>query len=183
MNALDAFLKTGAARIRNLATNEAMLTGLVIERVTIRLQAEPMRHTLEDGTTEIDTKVVRPTVLFVEAICPNPAALSALSDLEKDRASLMEIRTRGLIFRNLKVGAVTYDQSKAMLSATPARIEFRQLLVENYSPIVFAIASDSSMIDRGIAAVKEVVANARTFAGDTVDTATELADKIMAGFS
>lgn len=183
MNAIDAFLNRGAAKFSNLATGEELLRLIVIERVMIRLQAEPMRHPLEDGTTEIDTKVIRPTTIFVEAICPNPEALSELSELEKDRSTLLEIRTRGLIFKNVKVAAVTYDQSKAMLSATPARIEFRQLLVENYSPVVFEIASDSSVIDRGIAAVRDVVSNTRTAAGALADNASELAEKIIAGFS
>ncbi|XAO36885.1 tail fiber protein [Pseudomonas phage WP1] len=36
-----------------------------------------------------------------------------------------------------------------MISATPARLTFSQVLVQNPKPIMFRNAGDSSMIDRG----------------------------------
>ena len=63
-------------------------------------------------------------------------------------------------------------QSPDMLSATPVRMSFKQILIENVSPVIFANKSDSSVIERGISALNKAT-----------DSVTSLYTKVSASIT
>jgi hypothetical protein len=62
----------------------------------------------------------------------------------------------------MRVESENVSQSSEVLSAAPIHLTFKQMLVQNQDPVVFAQAADSSLIDRGMAILSD--------AGDTVSS-------------
>lgn len=155
-----------------------ILKDLKVARVTIKFTSEPMRHQLEDGSTEIDTRIIRPARAQVDVICDTVESLTKVNELLLDRVTIYNITSRGILLSNMKVNTEILQQSPKMISATPIRIEFKQLLVENFSPVIFQAASDSSIVQRGIDAVTDVTDKFAAAAGNIVKTASGLADKV-----
>jgi len=141
--------------VYNQSTKTSTRFDVKIVNASIKLTAEPQRQMLEDGSTVTDSKTVRPTRMSVDVICPDLNVLDQVNSIMSDRTSLYQITSRGLIFANLMVDSEFIRQSPDMLSASPVRMSFKQILIENVSPVIFANKSDSSVIERGIAALNK----------------------------
>lgn len=145
--------------VYNQSTKSTTTFDVKVVTASIKLSAEPQRQMLEDGSTLTDSKTVRPTRMSVDVVCPDINVLDQVNSIMGDRTSLYQITSRGLIFANLMVDSEFLRQSPDMLSATPVRMSFKQILIENVSPVIFANKSDSSVIERGISALNKATAS------------------------
>lgn len=152
---LSTLLGSSPFVVYNQSTKSTTTFDVKVVTVSIKLSAEPQRQMLEDGSTRTDSKTVRPTRMAVDVICADLNVLEQVNSIMGDRTSLYQITSRGLIFPNFMVDSEFIRQSPDMLSATPVRMSFKQILIENVSPVIFANKSDSSVIERGIAALNK----------------------------
>lgn len=168
-NIISTLLGSNPFVVYNQSTKVTVRLDVKVVRLSAKFTAEPQRQIMEDGTTRTDSKTVRPAKLTVDVICPDVNSLKQVNDILVDRGSLYQITSRGLIFGNFMVDSEFLNQTPEMLSATPIRMAFKQILIENVSPVIFANQADATIIERGIAAVTKVK-----------DTAVELYGKAAA---
>lgn len=154
-NLLSTLTSASPFVVYNQSTKQTMTLEIKVVKVMAKYTAEPQRQTMEDGTTRTDSKTPRPAKLNVDVICPNINSLKQVNNILADRASLFQINSRGLIFPNFMVDSAFINQTPEMLSATPIRLAFKQMLIENISPVIFANQADSTVIERGIAAISK----------------------------
>lgn len=157
---LSSILSPAKFTIYNQTSAVVVGSTLEVMKVMIKFSSEIQRHPLEDGSTKVDSRIIQPSKMIVDVICKDDDALSAVVTLLSDRTSLYQVTSRGLILQNLMVSSDYFHQAPEMISATPTRISFDQILIQNVNPIVFANSTNASVIDRGLAAV--------TSAGSTV---------------
>lgn len=169
---VSTLLGTNPFVIYNQSTKATTNLEVKVVNVSIKLSAEPQRQTMEDGSTKTDSKTVRPIRMTADVICPDINALTQVNSILSDRSSLYQITSRGLIFQNMMVDSEFIRQAPDMLSATPVRMSFKQILIENVSPIIFANQSDSSIIERGISALNKAT-----------ETVTDLFGKVSTAIS
>ncbi|QQO38575.1 hypothetical protein [Pseudomonas phage TH15] len=108
--------------------------------------------------------------IIVEVFCPSIDVVDQINQLLLDRDTLCKVITRGMVFERMMCTSEALNQTPEMISATPARLTFSQVLVQNPKPIMFRNAGDSSIIDRGLA-----------LAEDVVDSASDLFDYAVNG--
>lgn len=152
---LSTFLAKASMSILNQTTGQTELKDIKVSKVVIKLSAEPMRHMLEDGTTIVDVRIIKPIHVTADVICPDDDSLSSVNQILDDRQSRYQITSRGVIIANVVSDTDAIVQSADMLSATPIRMSFKQLLLENISPVVFASSASASVVDRGIAIIND----------------------------
>ena len=169
---ISTLLGSSPFAVYNQSTKSTTTFDVKVVTASIKLSAEPQRQMLEDGSTLTDSKTVRPTRMSVDVICPDINVLDQVNSIMGDRTSLYQITSRGLIFPNLMVDSEFLRQSPDMLSATPVRMSFKQILIENVSPVIFANKSDSSVIERGISALNKAT-----------DSVTSLYTKVSASIT
>lgn len=148
-------------------TNQLVAADLRISRVNTRFSSVGQRHMLEDGTTKMDSRTIHPMEIIVEVFCPSIDVVDQINQLLLDRDTLYKVITRGMVFERMMCTSEALNQTPDMISATPARLTFSQVLVQNPKPIMFRNVGDSSMIDRGLALAEDVVGSA----GDLFDYA------------
>lgn len=152
---LSTILAKSALTVLNQTFNQTVLSDIKVKKVVIQLTSEPMRHTLEDGSTIVDVRIFKPIHVTAEVMAPDSDSIDAINQIVSDRDSRFQLTSRGIIVANLSVDSDTIIQSSEAISATPIRISFKQLLIEGVSPIVFAGAPNSSVIDRGISIINK----------------------------
>lgn len=148
-------------------TNQLVAADLRVSRVNTRFSSVGQRHMLEDGTTKMDSRTIHPMEIIVEVFCPSIDVVDQINQLLLDRDTLYKVITRGMVFERMMCTSEALNQTPEMISATPARLTFSQVLVQNPKPIMFRNARDSSMIDRGLALAEDVAGSA----GDLFDYA------------
>lgn len=161
-NIITTIFSKPSLSIMNMATGEVVAKNLKVVKGSFRMSAETMRHQMEDGTTEVDTRVIKAATAIFDVICPDLNTLAQVNSVMLDLSSIFQVTSRGLIFQSLRVDAQGIKQTSEMLSATPVRLSFKQALIENKDPVIFVNSADSSLIDRGIAMLdnaKETVAD------------------------
>ena len=134
----------------------AVAPNLKVVNVKIKLSSHVLRHMLESGVSVVDSRIIQPTRLHVDVICPDIDTLEQITAVAQDRTTTYSISSKGLIFDNMMVEDQCISQIPKMLSASPIRLEFKQQLVQYVIPIVFAQSADASMIDKGFAALASV---------------------------
>jgi len=160
-NILTALFSKASLTILNQTRGMVVAKGLKVVKGTIRLSSESFGHSLEDGTVKVDSRIIKPSKVVFDVICPDLETVAQVNDLLLDRQSLYQITSRGIIMANLQVNTETLRQSAEMTVATPIRISFQQILIQNVSPIVFANSSNSTLIDRGISAVNNATSTVK----------------------
>lgn len=156
---LSSLFTKAAFSVTDNATGIDMLKGLKVQRVRIRYASTAMRHPMEDGTTKVDSRVIRPALVEVTAFIPNADVLAKVNKLLQNRENLYTLKTRGVVLPFVMAETESLSQVAEVLSATPAVMHFKQLLIQNVTPVICAQASDSSVIDKGLASVKAVAAS------------------------
>jgi len=165
-NIISAMLAKAAFRIRNQALGLDSATTLKITRCVIRLSAEPQRHMLEDGSTYIDTRIIKPIRIHVDAIAPDVDSLIQINAVANDRKSLFQISSRGLVIPDMMIDAELMNQNGENISSTVMKLSFKQIIIEKGSQIFLAHSADASLLERG-----------QTLMSDTADTVSGLYDK------
>lgn len=156
---LSSILSPAKFRIYNKTTKTEISATFGIVKVMIRLSSEIQRHMLEDGTTLVDSRIVTPSKVMIDVLCRNDDELSSVVSLLQDRESLLQVTSRGYILDNLMVSTNYFHQSPEVLSATPTRISFDQVLVQNVNPIVFANSANASIVDKGLSSLTSITSS------------------------
>jgi hypothetical protein len=156
---LSSLLSASSLIIYNQTTAVKTATTLLVSKVVFRFTSEIQRHTMEDGTTKVDARTVKPAAIVLDVICKDNDTLSAVVTLLADRDSLYQLSSRGLVLANLMMDSENFSQNAEMLSATMTRITFHQILIQNINPVVFKDESSSSLIDKGISALTTAETN------------------------
>lgn len=174
-NILSTLLGKEPFALYNMSTKTTTPFGVKITKLVANFHAEPQRQMLEDGSTITDSKTVKGGKLALDVICPDVNVLMQVNAVLADRTSLYQITSRGLIFANYMIDEEFIKQTPEVLSATPMRISFKQILIENESPVIFANKADASLIERGIAAISSV----KDTAADLFEKASSAVSKVL----
>ncbi len=142
------------------ATGGAVATNLKVISVKTKFSSTVFGHMREDGVTLVDARVIKATRLTVECIVPDLDTLSQITQVAMDRVSLYTIKSKGLVFNNMRVDEDNISQIPKMLSASPLKIVFKEQLVQYVQPVIFAQSADSSLISQGIVALQSVTTTA-----------------------
>lgn len=169
---LTAFFANSPFRLTNLTKGARAATSLKIKRVVFYYESRLMYHLREDGKALADSRVILPTRCEVEVFCPTIDAVDQVIGILNDRESTYSIQSKGVVLKPAMLEHSAMVQSPEMLSASPTRLLFKQLLVQGVDPVTVAQSADSRLIDRGIAMVND----ART-------TVTDFAAKVTRGMT
>lgn len=153
-------LSKAAFSLVNNNSGEDAATGLKVTRVSIRHSSRAMRHTREDGTTVVDIRVIDPVSVTAEVIAPSSDQLSALNNALMDKDNTFTMTSKSLMVGDLVFQDINVRQSPDMISATPAKLLFKQLLRQGGAASaethqVVEQSADSSMFNRGIQSLKQ----------------------------
>lgn len=147
---VSSFFSSAAFKLKNSTTGATAAEGLRVSRVHIRLPSTPMRHMKEDGSTIIDSRIIQPTSVQMEAYCETLDSFSKLNAVLLDRSTFYSIASKGLSFDNMLLENEQVSQSQDVISALPVKLSFKQVLTKKITPIVFAQSADASLISRGM---------------------------------
>ncbi|MBL1375644.1 hypothetical protein, partial [Acinetobacter baumannii] len=109
-------------------TNQLVAADLRISRVNTRFSSVGQRHMLEDGTTKMDSRTIHPMEIIIEVFCPSIDVVDQINQLLLDRDTLYKVITRGMVFERMMCTSEALNQTPDMISATPARLTFSQVL-------------------------------------------------------
>lgn len=145
--------------------------GWAIVNVRIKLSSKLFRNQREDGSYIVDGRVLLPTQITVSVIAQSKSAMDTINSILKDRTTIYTINTRGLIFTSMVLQNENINQSADNTSSQPVQLVFRQILSQEEVLPQTRQVGDSSVIDRGIAYIKETTTT-------VTQTATKIASKI-----
>jgi hypothetical protein len=171
---LASLLSKSQFTVANAATGAKTITGVKIKRVVMRYLATIPRHMREDGTCIVDTRIIRPSVMAVDVICPTLDDVTQLIALINDRENLYTITSKGIVFKNMMAQSSTNNQSPEMLSAAPYRVFFKELLQQGVDPVVCANAGDSDTVDGGFQIISAVSNTVNGLYNSVVNSSTGL---------
>ena len=137
--------------------------GLSVSKVSIKFVSMPMRHRREDGNSIVDARIIQATKLSIDVIASDIDDLTQLNAVMMDRTSVYTITSKGLVFENMMLDDEAIKQSGEMLSASPVRLSFKEVLLEDTNPILCAQAADSSLLNRGQQLLNNVSASFQSF--------------------
>jgi len=150
---LSSFFSESALTITNSTTGAVVMPTFKVKRVRISFRAQPMPHRREDGATIIDSRIILPTNLSIEGFCTDITSLDQVNKVLLDRQAFYSISSKGIQVASMMIDTDNSSQTSEMLSATPKRLTFRQVLVQNVTPVICQQSSDSSVVNKGIAAL------------------------------
>lgn len=168
---LASILGISQTRFLNQTYGVPELTNVKVKSARITLRSEPMRNKLENGSTYIDSRVILPVSIEMEAIAPDINTAEQLHNSLQERSSLFEVTSRGLIVPNMMMKAQIMKQGPEMLSAIPVKLILDQLMIQGEYPVVFKNEADSRLVNIGNRLVEAVT-----------DTAQNLFDKVSQYF-
>lgn len=155
-------------KITDFRTGPVSLTGLSVIDVKIKFPGKLFKNAKEDGGFIVDGKIRLPIEIEVTVIVQTVDAAERITQILKNRDTLYSITTRGLIIDNMMCSNQQITLSPDMLSAAPYRLSFRELPLERTEVIVTKQQADSSIIDKGIAYVKETTTTVTNFAQESI---------------
>jgi hypothetical protein len=178
---LSSALSQTSFKVINVYTNVPTLQNLKIIRVRMRYAAKNLSHIMEDGSYEVDSRIILPMACEVTCICPDIDTQSQIITILKDCSAFYVITTKGMILENMVVDEESIEQTPKVLSASPITLRFKQVLVGNVSPVYFAQPADSSVIDHGFAllhsatsAVNNLYSSVSSYASSAASTVSNL---------
>ena len=121
-----------------------------MKSVEIQLASNVPCHRREDGTTISDVRIIEPSIVVAQIICPTIDDVESVLSVMNDRQNLYTIKSKGIVMNNMMAMQTSDKQNAEMLSAAPFQITFKELLQETSSPAVSAQAGDSDTQDQGI---------------------------------
>lgn len=157
---ISSFLSKAALTITNDLTGESVADGIKPVRVSIKLTSQSMRHMLEDGSTIVDARIIQPTTVTIDGFCQDQNAINKVNTILMDRSSVYSVSSKGVIVDQMMAESEHIKQSPEHMSAVPIRLAFKQVITKESKPVVFAHASDSSIIDRGMTILNSVAQSA-----------------------
>jgi hypothetical protein len=122
---------------------------LKIVEVRIRYSSNNMRHRMEDGSYLVDSRIIVPMTIDITAICPDLDTQNQLTTLFADRSNSYTVTSKGLVFKHVMVDQEGLEQTPEMMSATPIKLSFKQVLAQGTDPVLAAQPADSSSVDQG----------------------------------
>lgn len=162
---LSSLFSQAALTITNMGSGKVAAVNLKTIKVNIKLSAIAMRHIREDGSTIVDTKVIRPTIITIDAYCPDIDTLGQVNSILLDRSALYLISSKGIVLNNMMAQTEQIRQSPEVLSASPIRIMFKGAALQGQAPKIVAQPADASVLDKGMAilnSAKQTVAGIAT---------------------
>jgi hypothetical protein len=157
---ISNLLSRSAFKVHNKTRGIDVMTKVKVINAKVSLQSTVMRHMREDGTTIVDTRVILPFVLEVQLICPDLNVANDVLSTLNDRSSLYRVTSKGLIFDDVMLMYDSMQQTPENLSSTPTRIAFQQVLLQGGQQAITAQPADGSVMDRGIASIRDVAQSA-----------------------
>ncbi|ATW57896.1 hypothetical protein CNR33_00050 [Pseudomonas phage tabernarius] len=142
-----------------------VLKDLKVESSRITLKATLFSHKLENGQSFVDSKVMVPIVIEMTVICPTVDVVDELNSIILNRSARYQVTSRGLIFPNMLPKGETIDMSGEMLSATPIKLTWCQLLVQGEAPVLFANQAESRIVQKGTQLLDKAESTATELAG------------------
>lgn len=142
--------------------------GWSILGVRIKLKSKLFKNQREDGSYIVDGRMLNPTELTVTLVAQSKSAVDTINSMLKDRSTVYTITTRGITFSNMLLQNQALSQSADNISSQPINLIFKQLMTEDVDLPTTRQLADSSVIDRGIAYVKE-----------TAESVTSLASNVL----
>jgi hypothetical protein len=155
---LSSVLSKQSFSLKSDKTGQDAAENLKVIAVNFHYRARPMRHMREDGTSIVDSKVVDPALVEIDAICPTLDSINKINTALMDRTSTYTVTSKGIQLRDVSNEHFELRQTPDMLSASPIRITLKQLLRQGgvASGVVVEQPADSSMFSRGIQSVAAV---------------------------
>jgi hypothetical protein len=157
---ISNLLSTSAFRVYNKTRGINVLSKVKVLNTKISLSSTAMRHMREDGTSIVDSRVILPFIMEVHMICPDLNVASDVLSVLNDRSSLYRVTSKGLIFDDLMLMYDSMQQTPDNLSSTPTRIAFQQVLLQGGQQAITAQPADGSLLDRGIASIRDAAQSA-----------------------
>lgn len=158
--------------------------GAGVSKVVIKLRSRIFRHKREDGTTIVDARIVEPMMAEIDVFAPTLDSLALLNSAMLDRGSTYTIKTRGLVLRGMMMNESTIKQSADMISASPVRLMFKELLTQNQTNVGQTNVSqpaDSTLLDRGLQTISTAVQTAQGLAAAISALAASTVTKVVSG--
>ncbi|QBQ72352.1 hypothetical protein [Serratia phage vB_SmaM_Hera] len=145
------------------------LTGVAVSNVSIKFNSRTLKNRREDGTTIAHARIKTPLQVQVRFIAQTLDALQTLSKIMNDVDGLYVMQSRGVKIINLKAQRMEQSQTPDAISATPIMMTFAGIQMQGVYRPVCVQQGDSSVIDSGIATLKNVGQNISDFANDISD--------------
>jgi hypothetical protein len=164
---LSSALSAPALSITSDLTSVNVATGLAVSKVSLKLRARIFRHKREDGTTIVDARQVEPMITEAEVFAPTLDNIASIRSSLMDRQSTYTVKSRGLVMRRMMMDECDIKQTGDMISASPVRMVFKELLTQNQSNVgqtTVAQPADSTLIDKGLQQVRSAVIDATQLA-------------------
>ncbi|QBQ77326.1 hypothetical protein WFH_00038 [Escherichia phage vB_EcoM_WFH] len=156
---LSYSLSNRSFKIRSFNLGEVSTLGWAIVNVKIRLQAKIFKNQREDGSYIVDGRVKMPRILTVTVIAQTKSASDAITKMLQNRSTIYTINSRGLIFERMVLQNNNFSQDADNITSQPIQLVFHEILTQQDVSIQTAQAADSTVIERGIAYIKETTAS------------------------
>ncbi len=150
-NILSSLLSKASFSLTAIDTGQVVCSNLKISRVVIKLDSIVQRHKQESGSTIVDSRVLRPNIVSIDCFCPDVDTLSQVNDVLNNREKLYTIATKGLIVDYMRLEKEEIRQTPEVLSASPLRLSFKQVLAQYQTQTIYAQSGDVPLISRGLA--------------------------------
>ena len=153
---VSSFLSKSAFTLKEVNPGSDGITrvkNLKIKRATIKFNSRLMRHMLEDGTSVVDCRVILPTEVAMEVICPTTDDLQQVVTILQDRVATYDVISRGVTVQSMSLNSQTIDQGSEMLSATTSSLQFKEVMIQSDPQPVTEQSADASIVSRGKAIV------------------------------
>ncbi len=157
---LASALSSPSLSISSFSDPTNVAAALGVSKVVIKLRSKVFRHKTETGNTIVDARVVEPMQCEIDVFVPTLDAMTAINVVMLDRTTAYTIKSRGLVLTRMLADHNEIRQSADMLSASPVKLHFKELLTQGQLAIGatrVAQPSDSTIIDKGIQSISDAV--------------------------
>lgn len=174
---LSSLLSKASLSIVNSQTGIDVAANLKVSRVGFKYRSRVFRHMREDGTSIVDSRIIVPAVIEIDAFCTTANDLAIINSLLLDRTATYKVASKGIVLTQVMSEEGAVKQTPEVISASPIRIVLKQVLRKTgaASPVT-AQAADSSLLDKGIQTVKTATQSA---ASSAALSATQLAQRVV----
>ncbi len=155
VQSLSSLISKSAFTIIDQQNNNVITAKLSIKKVSIKYASKVMRHAMENGKSLVDARIIQPKEVEIEVICPNVSVLNQVNEMVGNNKTLYTITSKGIVTTNLIAEGQQIRLDSSMLSATPIKIRFKEVLVNLTQEKPKQQAADSSLVGKGISMLKE----------------------------
>ncbi|QDH49603.1 hypothetical protein KYLE_47 [Pantoea phage Kyle] len=159
----------GQFKLTDFKAGPVSLAGLSIIDVTIIMNGKLFKNPKEDGGFIVDGKIRTPVEVNVTVIVQTVDGAERINSILKNRDTIYSLTSRGVIIDNLLCTNQQITMSSDVLSAAPYRLTFRELPLQRTVQPTTLQPADSSIIDKGIAYVKETTDSVTSMANSAIN--------------